>query len=35
MENNEPKNTDVLWHEFLDIINKQLEISTELKNIAS
>ena len=33
MENNEQQNADVLWQEFLDIINRQLEINTELKTI--
>jgi len=33
MENNEQKNAAELWQEFLNIISRQLEISTELKNI--
>jgi hypothetical protein len=33
MEDEEQKNIDELWKEFLDIINKQLEVNTELKNI--
>ena len=33
MEDKEQKNVDDLWKEFLDIINKQLEVNTELKDI--
>ena len=33
MEDKEPKNVADLWREFLDIINKQLEVHNELKNI--
>ena len=33
MEDKERKNVDELWKEFLDIINKQLEVNTELKDI--
>jgi Tfp pilus assembly protein PilO len=33
MEDKEQKNADDLWKEFLDIINKQLEVNTELKDI--
>ena len=34
MEDNERKSAEQLWKEFLDIINKQLEINTQLKDIA-
>jgi hypothetical protein len=33
MEDKEQKNVDDLWREFLDTINKQLELNTELKDI--
>ena len=33
MEDKQRKNADDLWKEFLDIINKQLEVNTELKDI--
>ena len=33
MEDKERKNIDGLWKEFLNIINKQLEVNTELKDI--
>ena len=33
MENNEQKTQTELWQEFPNIISRQLEISTELKNI--
>jgi len=33
MEDKEQKNVDDLWKKFLDIINKQLEVNTELKDI--
>lgn len=33
MEDKEQKNVDDLWKEFLEIINKQLEVNTELKDI--
>ena len=33
MEDKEQKNVDDLWKEFLDIINKQLVVNTELKNV--
>lgn len=33
MEDKEQKNVDDLWEEFLNIINKQLEVNTELKDI--
>ncbi len=33
MEDKEQKNVDDLWKEFLNIINKQLEVNTELKEI--
>jgi len=33
MEDKEQKNVGDLWKEFLDIINQQLEVNTELKDI--
>ena len=33
MEDKQQKNVDDLWKEFLDIINKQIEVNTELKGI--
>jgi len=33
MEGDEQKNTEQLWKELLDMLNKQLEINTQLKDI--
>ena len=33
MDNEEQIERDELWKQFLDIINKQLEVNTELKDI--